>query len=139
MDPVIAGALIAGGATLIGGFLGNQQSASNTAAANAQSAANQASANRSNEIRATGTASDELIFGYQERYAEYRYKPSEILGTFSSSAPGTLDIWHLAQNFATTPALNGIFIESNTPINRVKAVLTEPDFLWDGWFNLITA
>ena len=49
MDPITAGALITGGATLIGGFLGNQQSASNTAAANAQSAANQASANRSNE------------------------------------------------------------------------------------------
>lgn len=94
---------------------------------------------KNSEIRATGTAADESVFGYQERYAEYRYKPSEILGTFSSSAPGTLEIWHLAQNFATTPALNGIFIESNTPINRVKAVLTEPDFLWDGWFNLITA
>ena len=53
---------------------------------------------------------------------------------------GTLVLnWIAAQNFATTPALNGIFIESNTPINRVKAVLTEPDFLWDGWFNLITA
>jgi len=91
------------------------------------------------EIFADGSSNDALPFGYQERYAEYRYKPSEILGTFASNAPGTLDIWHLAQNFSSLPVLNGSFIESNTPVNRVIAVETEPHFLWDGWFKVTSA
>ena len=68
MDPITAGALITGGATLIGGFLGNQQSASNTAAANAQSAANQASANRSNERSAIRQ------MDFQERMSNTAYQ-----------------------------------------------------------------
>lgn len=91
------------------------------------------------EIYAQGTAADDDVFGYQERYAEYRYKPSEILGTFMSDATGTLDIWHLAQDFTTLPSLNASFIESNTPVDRVIAVTTEPHFLWDGWFKLTCA
>ena len=50
-----------------------------------------------------------------------------------------LDMWHLAQDFASLPALNASFIQSNTPVARVIAVETEPHFLWDGYFNLITA
>lgn len=93
----------------------------------------------SQEIYADGTSNDNLVWGYQERYAEYRYKPSQILGTFMSNAIGTLDIWHLAQNFTSRPSLNASFIESNTPVARVIAVPTEPHFLWDGWFKLISA
>lgn len=91
------------------------------------------------EIYAQGTSADDDVFGYQERFAEYRYKPSEILGTFSSQATGTLDIWHLAQNFSGLPVLNDSFIQSSTPVNRVIAVNTEPHFLWDGWFNYVCA
>ena len=53
-----------------------------------------------------------------------------------SSVTDSLDIWHLAQDFDTTPALNASFIESETPVERVIAVPTEPHFLWDGWFKL---
>ena len=63
------------------------------------------------EIYAEGTAADAEVFGYQERYAEYRYKPSEILGTFMSTVSTPLDMWHLAQDFSALPALNGSFIE----------------------------
>jgi hypothetical protein len=68
------------------------------------------------EIYAQGTSTDDLTFGYQERYAEYRYKPSQITGKFRSNATGTLDSWHLAQNFGSLPALNSSFIEENPPI-----------------------
>lgn len=91
------------------------------------------------EIYADGSAADDQVFGYQERYAEYRYKPSEILGSFMSSVTAPLDMWHLAQDFAALPSLNASFIESNTPVARVIAVETEPHFLWDGFYNLTCA
>jgi hypothetical protein len=53
------------------------------------------------EIYAQGNSTDDLTFGYQERYAEYRYKPSQITGKFRSNATGTLDSWHLAQNLGS--------------------------------------
>lgn len=91
------------------------------------------------EIYAQGTTTDEAVFGYQERYAEYRYKPSEILGTFMSTVSSSLDIWHLGQYFGSLPSLNNTFIQSNTPVDRIIAVPSEPHFLWDGYFNLICA
>lgn len=94
---------------------------------------------KNSEIYAQGTSDDSLVFGYQERWSEYRYKPSEILGTFMSSATGTLDIWHLAQNFSSLPALNSTFVESSTPVARVIAVPSQPHFLWDAYFKLTTA
>lgn len=81
-----------------------------------------------------GTA--DAAFAYQERYAEYRYKPSIITGRMRSNATQTLDTWHLAQNFVSAPALNATFIEENPPVNRVIAVTTEPHCLFDGYFNL---
>ena len=91
------------------------------------------------EIYAQGTANDDLTFGYQERYAEYRYKPSQITGKFRSNATGTLDSWHLAQNFGSLPALNSSFIEENPPIDRVTAVNSEPDLILDMYFKYKTA
>ncbi|WNK12769.1 MAG: major capsid protein [Microvirus sp.] len=84
------------------------------------------------EIYAQGTASDTNVFGYQERYAEMRYKPSMITGKMrSNTAGGSFDIWHLAQQFTTLPTLSPAFIEENPPIKRILAVTTEPDFLAD--------
>jgi hypothetical protein len=68
------------------------------------------------EIYAQGNSTDDLTFGFAERYAEYRYKPSQITGKFRSNATGTLDSWHLAQNFGSLPALNSSFIEENPPL-----------------------
>nr|AVQ10241.1 major capsid protein VP1 [Gokushovirinae environmental samples] len=83
-----------------------------------------------------GGAADSAVFGYNERYAEYRYKPSVITGKMRSNAAQPLDTWHLAQNFASLPALNSTFIQDNPPIARVVAVPTEPNFIGDFWFQL---
>lgn len=91
------------------------------------------------EIYTQGTADDDGVFGYQERYAEYRYKPSMITGKLRSTDPQTLDVWHLAQKFDTLPKLNQDFIEENPPINRVIAVQNEPQFFADFWFDLKTS
>ena len=93
----------------------------------------------SKELYADGTASDEDVFGYQERYAEYRYKPSMITGQMRSNAATPLDTWHLSQDFATRPLLNGSFIQEDPPIDRVIAVPAEPHFLFDSHFDLTTA
>ena len=92
------------------------------------------------EIYATGVpANDDVVFGYNERYAEYRYKPSQITGLFRSTAATPLDSWHLADEFSAAPVLGATFIEEDPPIDRVIAVPTEPHFLFDSVFRLITA
>lgn len=91
------------------------------------------------EIYAQGTGDDDDVFGYQERYGEYRYKPSNITGLFRSNATGSLDSWHLAQDFGTLPLLNGVFIQENAPMSRIEQVPTEPDFLFDGFFSYVCA
>jgi hypothetical protein len=91
------------------------------------------------EIYCTGTATDDEVFGYQERWAEYRYKPSQITGYFRSTAAGTLDAWHLAQEFGTLPALNDEFIEDTPPVERVVAIgdsANGKQFLFDAFFNV---
>jgi len=84
----------------------------------------------------TGTPDNEKVFGYQERYAEYRYKPSKITGKFRSNDAATLDSWHLAQDYSALPTLNESFIQENPPIDRVVVVDTEPEFLFDSYFDL---
>nr|DAG74278.1 MAG TPA: Capsid protein [Microviridae sp.] len=91
------------------------------------------------EIYAQGSKDDTTVFGYQERYAEYRYKPSQITGKFRSSVTGgTLDKWHLSQFFKTAPTLNEEFIVENPPIERIIAVPSEPEFLLDVGFRYTT-
>ena len=86
--------------------------------------------------QADGTPENDLVFGYQERYAEYRYKPSEIHGTFRSTATTPIDIWHLSEEFDSLPTLSGSFIVDDPPIDRVIAVPGEPHFLFDGFFSM---
>lgn len=88
------------------------------------------------EIYAQGTAKDNEAFGYQERYAEYRYFPSQITGKFRSTYAQPLDNWHLAQKFDNLPTLSSQFIEDNPPISRVIAVPSEPQFLLDCFFDM---
>lgn len=83
------------------------------------------------EIYAQGTAADNQVFGYQERWAEYRYYPSKITGQLRSNYAQSLDVWHLSQDFETLPTLSAQFIEDNPPIKRVVAVPSEPDFICD--------
>jgi len=88
------------------------------------------------EIYADGSANDDLTFGYQERYAEYRYKSSSITGKFRSNATGTLDYWHLSQDFGSLPTLGDTFISDTPPVDRVIAVPSEPQFIFDSLFNM---
>lgn len=88
------------------------------------------------EIYAQGNEEDDKVFGYQERYAEYRYAPSQVTGKFRSTYAQSLDSWHLAQKFDNLPKLSPEFIVDNPPIDRVVAVPSEPQFLLDCWFNL---
>lgn len=88
------------------------------------------------EIYTTGVdAADGVVFGYQERYGEYRYKPSKISGLYRSGATDTLDIWHLSQEFGAPPTLDDTFIVENPPIDRVIALPDEPHFLFDSFFS----
>lgn len=89
------------------------------------------------EIYAQGTDADEDVFGYQERYAEYRYKPNLITGQFRSNFAQSLDVWHFAQKFDELPRLNDEFIEDNPPIRRALAVTDQdyPEFLVDFAFG----
>nr|WNN13382.1 MAG: major capsid protein [Microviridae sp.] len=88
------------------------------------------------EIYAQGNTDDDKVFGYQERYAEYRYRPNVITGKLRSTFAQPLDSWHLAQKFDTLPLLNEEFIQDKPPVDRVIAVQNEPQFILDCWFNL---
>jgi len=88
------------------------------------------------EIFQDGSANDDLVFGYQERYAEYRYKPSQITNILRSNGATSLDVWHLSQDFASCPTLGQAFIEESPPINRVIAVPSEPEIIFDSYFRL---
>lgn len=96
------------------------------------------------EIYVTGTATDDDVFAYQERWAEYRYNPSLITGLFKSTTAGTLDLWHYAQRFTTLPTLNSTFIEESAQavVDRSTAVYAAADgtqFLCDAFFSLNAA
>jgi len=88
------------------------------------------------EIYAQATAADDEVFGYQERFAEYRYKPSQISGKFRSNDAVSLDAWHLSQDFTTLPVLDDSFIQDNPPIDRVIAVPSEPHFIYDSFVQM---
>jgi hypothetical protein len=91
------------------------------------------------EIYVTGNSTqDQGVFGYQERWAEYRYYPSRISSLFRSTAAGTIDGWHLAEKFTALPTLSNSFITSNAPVSRVVAVGSAANgqqFLFDSFFD----
>ena len=92
------------------------------------------------EIYVTGdTTQDNGVFGYQERWAEYRYYPSRISSLFRSTAAGTIDGWHLAQKFTTLPTLNTTFIQDTPPLARTLAVGSAANgqqFIFDSFFDV---
>lgn len=88
------------------------------------------------EIYAQGTKADDDVFGYQERYAEYRYFPSMITGKLRSTDPQSLDVWHLSQKFDNLPTLSAQFIQDNPPVSRILAVQNEPQFIIDSYIEM---
>jgi hypothetical protein len=90
------------------------------------------------EIYVTGTATDNQVFGYQERWAEYRYKPSQITSLMKSTSAGTIDAWHYAQKFNSLPTLNSTFIQETPPVARTTAVgaaANGQQFIMDAFFD----
>jgi len=90
----------------------------------------------SKEIFCQGESADDDVFGYQERWSEYRYKPSMITGELRSQSATPLDVWHLAQEFATRPVLGADFIKESPPMSRVQVYTTDNQFLVDCHFGL---
>ena len=87
----------------------------------------------------SSSVSDNAVFGYQERWAEYRYDRSYVSGAFRSNYGESLDSWHLALDFASPPSLDSTFIEDAPPIDRIRSLAPEtPDgqqFLVDVYFK----
>ena len=91
------------------------------------------------EIYVQGIGADDDVFGYQERWAEYRYKPSLVTGQFRSDHGTSLDYWHLSEDFAALPVLNASFITSEPPVDRIVGVPSEPHIIFDGYFDVTCA
>jgi hypothetical protein len=94
------------------------------------------------EIYCDGSSTDNSVFGYQERWAELRYNPSQITGLFKSTSAGTIDPWHYAQRFNTLPTLNSTFIQDNPPLARNLAVgsgANGQQLLLDAFFDITAA
>lgn len=78
---------------------------------------------KNKEIYAQGNAEDDEVFGYQEAWADYRYKPNRVTGEMRSAYARSLDVWHLADDYAQRPTLSDSWIrEDKTNIDRVLAV-----------------
>mgnify|MGYP000712073890 CR=1 FL=1 len=82
-----------------------------------------------------GAGTEDDVFGYQERFADLRYKKSSITGKMRSNDAATLDAWHLGVEFGSTPTLDDTFIQENPPIDRVIVTATEPHFIFDSYFQ----
>lgn len=88
------------------------------------------------EIYAQGTSADKQAFGYQEAWADLRYKPSYVTGKMRSGITGSLDIWHYADHYTSQPYLSSDWIdETEANVQRTLAVQTEPQFIMDTHFK----
>lgn len=87
------------------------------------------------EIYAQGSSVDEEAFGYQEAWADYRYKPSKVTGLFRSNAQQSLDAWHYAQDYSALPTLSTAWMEQgDDEMKRTLARSDQPDFIADFYF-----
>lgn len=78
---------------------------------------------KNKEIYAQGNAKDDEVFGYQEAWADYRYKPNMVTGEMRSSYAQSLDVWHLADDYNALPTLSDAWIrEDKSNVDRVLAV-----------------
>jgi len=92
------------------------------------------------EVYFAVASTDDEVWGYQERWSEYRSSMGHITGAFRSDATAPLDAWHYALDFgATKPSLNDEFIKDQPPIARTIAVQDEPEFLMDSWIDIKAA
>ncbi len=93
---------------------------------------------KNKELYFTGTAStDDALFGYQEAWAEYRYKPSIVSGILNPVRTGSLNFWTLADAYGSLPTLSNSFLQE-TRDNLGRALVSGtngPDFICDFYFK----
>lgn len=78
---------------------------------------------KNKEIYAQGSDKDDEVFGYQEAWADYRYKPNRITGMMRSAYAQSLDVWHLGDDYSALPSLSDSWIrEDKTNVDRVLSV-----------------
>lgn len=91
------------------------------------------------ELYLAGDSTDDDVWGYQERYADYRFSKSIISGQFDPASASTIDHWHLSEEFSSAPSLNQTFVEDATPMARITVVDSQHDFIMDSRFDLKVA
>ncbi len=93
------------------------------------------------EIWFNDDANDVLVFGYQERYAEYRHIQNRLSSLMRPDASGSLSAWHLSEDFGSLPTLGDTFITANlgVPLDRAVAIPSEPHFIADFFFDIKAA
>lgn len=84
------------------------------------------------ELFITGDQGDQEVYGYNEAWADLRYKQSRVSSHLRSDAPQSLDYWHLAQKYNSVPALNSEWIQEKPPIDRVLAVRPDEESRVEG-------
>ena len=94
---------------------------------------------KNKEIFADGSAADELTFGYQERWSEYRTKPNLVTNQMRPDISGGFGAWHLAEEFDDLPQLGDTFIQQLTPMDRILAITSQPHFFFDANFKYTCA
>nr|QJB18793.1 MAG: major capsid protein [Microvirus sp.] len=90
------------------------------------------------EICTRDAAANDEVFGYNERYGEYKSKLSQVTGLMRSNAAASLDMWHLAQDYGVAPTLAHV-VQDNIPLDRCIAVPTEPEFILDSHFRVTSS
>lgn len=81
---------------------------------------------KNKEIYVQGNSTDDEVFGYQEAWAEYRYKPNQVTGQMRSQYAQSLDVWHLADDYSKLPSLSAEWIQEDAKtIDRVLAVSSD--------------
>ena len=83
-------------------------------------------------VDSDGNIIDKQVFGYQEAWAEYRYKPSRVSGLMRPNATGSLAIWNYTDKYTSLPQLSSDWIdETEANVARTLAVQNEPQFISD--------
>jgi len=90
------------------------------------------------EVCCNDSAVNDQVLGYNERYGDMKSKISRVTGKFRSNSTGTLDYWHLAQDYGTAPTLAHM-VQDNIPLDRCIAVPSEPQFLLDSYFRVTSS
>lgn len=77
------------------------------------------------EIYAFGAVTETTVFGYQEAWSDYRYKPNRVTGQMRTDATASFDIWHYADYYSNTPTLSNAWMQDNSKVNIQRTLAVE--------------